>query len=207
MKSIALSAVTIAALSFSACQTLGGSPDALLAGIPADKISPVVEEVAGVDGAADVSSPALLLAASQIRASGANPTCGQFNMNSLSYIANPTGAGMGTGILKTVITGALAGVASGGVSSLGIGNSFLENTVAGTVNQVVFNTAKPAIDSVFPAAESTETMAEIIAAADRIGCPHPTWLGDLSLKDSQKLLKLLTAEFTAADALDVATGG
>ncbi len=208
MKSITLTAAVFAVISLSGCQTIGSSgSDALLSGIPADKIAPVVDADASADGtvnaagvSVDVMSPAMSLAASQIRASGANPVCGQFNMNSLAYIANPAGSGMGIGLLKTIALGTIAGVASGGVSALGIGSSFVENTVAGTVNQVVFNSAKPVVDSIFPAAESTDVAADLSSAAERVGCPNPTsWLKDLSLKDAQKLLTMLSAEFTAVE--------
>jgi len=207
MKSLTLTVAMLAVISMSGCQTLGGSSDALLSGIPAEKIAPIVDATSSVDGSVnvpgvsvDVMSPAMSLAASQIRASGSNPVCGQFNMNSLAYIANPAGSGMGIGLLKTIAVGAIAGVASGGVSALGIGSSFVENTVAGTVNQVVFNAAKPVMDSVFPAAESTDMAAELSSAAERVGCPNPTsWLKDLNLKDAQKLLTLLSSEFTAID--------
>lgn len=204
MKSRACTAALMAVMLLSACQTTGSK--ALLAGIPADKISPVVETAIAAD-AVPVMSPAFNLAAAQIKASGANPTCGQFNMNSLAYMANPAGSGMGTGIIKTVIVGALAGVASGGVSQLGIGSSFVENMVSGTVNQVVFNSAKPVIDSVFPAADSTETLSEMEAAAKQLGCPTPTFLQGLSLKEAQMLLKQLSSEFsTAAKVVDTVKG-
>ncbi len=205
MKALVKIAGLSSLLLFAACQTTGGS-SALLAGIPESQIKPEVVEAATEAAAGEVNSPELLLAASQIRASGANPVCGQFNMNSLAYMAG-SGPVPGIGILKTIAVGAIAGVASGGISTLGIGSSFVENMVAGTANQVVFNTAKPVVDSIFPAADGTETIAEINAAADRVGCPHPTWLQDLSLKDSKKLLALLTAEFSTPDTIVDAVGG
>jgi len=186
MKIFKITALSIATLSLSACATYAPhaadetpqklskvlSGDLLLAGIDAEQIS-----------AEGVSAS---------RLSSLNPVCQTFNTNAAKFAevvisqANigpkPPGGGLGTNLLKTVAFGTLAGAASGGVGSLGIGSSFLELALAGAANQVVFqgsNTAYNAVTSKM-GKKSLEGAAEIIspyqkieAAASQIGCPAP----------------------------------
>ena len=176
---------TILALSLAGCQTFGGgisAEDALFAGIAADKIAPInggdTSNIAdgenSLDAAAlNAASPEFLLAEREIRASTSNPTCAQFNMNTLLYAAKPETPSFGTGLLKTVLLGTMAGAASGGIASLGIGSAFLETAVAGTTNQIVFSSARPVVDAVIPsggvvASEKAETLK---LASARVNCP------------------------------------
>lgn len=221
MRYFTLTAAIAAAISISACQTTGS--DALFTGIAADKIAPIVDVadptlaaggtvgvpgapgVSGVPGipgvSAPVMTPAMSLAAAEIRASGANPVCGQFNMNSLAYAANPKSALPGRGIIKTIARGVIAGAAGGAVTELGIGSAFAESMVAGTVNQVVYNASEPVIDSVLPDGDNSGRAEEISSAAERLSCPNPTtFLKGLSKTDAKALLAMLNAEFSAANA-------
>jgi hypothetical protein len=213
-----LTLTTLLALSLGACQTLGigSSPeDALFAGIAADKIAPIVssETVSAEGASADgldanglsvvAPSPELSLAESAIRASTLNPTCAQFNMNTLLYAAKPNTPGFGTGLMKTLLLGTVAGAASGGIASLGIGSAFLETAVAGTANQLVFNGARPVVDAVIPsggvvASEKAEALKQ---ASERVGCPYPQWVEGLDAKEAALLLGKLTSEAKAASDL------
>jgi len=197
-----------AALSTSACVS---TQSVLLAGIPADAISDKAADAALAGGAAGTGvsvpgipgvvtlTPEMTLAADAIRASGANPVCGQFNMNSLVAVSNPTsGKVPGLGILKVIAVGALSGVAGGLVPELGIESKFVERAVSGTVSQVAFNTAKPIIDGVLPSGQEVDTISKINETAGRLNCPPPSWAGTLSPKDAKTLLAYLTAEFKAA---------
>jgi hypothetical protein len=191
MKILTTAALSLAALSLSACATYAPhavdekpqklskvlSGDLLLAGIDADKIS--------VDG---VTAP---------RLSSLDPVCQTFNTNAAKFaevvvsqanvLPKPPGGGFGTNLLKTVAFGTLAGAASGGVGSLGIGSSFLELALAGAANQVVFqgsNAAYEAVTSkmgkkdvelggVAGAAVALSPYQKVQAAAAQIGCPAP----------------------------------
>lgn len=190
-----------------ACQTFNQSPqDALFAGIAAEKIAPVAEAYNSADGtqggvdvdgvASDFISPEYKLAESEIRASTSNPTCAQFNMNALLFSARPETPGFGTGLMKTVLLGTVAGAASGGVASLGIASAFLETAIAGTVNQVVFSGARPVADAVIPsgAVEPSKKAEQLKTAAERVDCPYPSWVEGLSPKDAASLMKKLTNE-------------
>ena len=210
MKILSLTITSLAVLSLSACSTLKPE-DALLGGISADKIAaaPLSAEEAAAAGTSGVTSSASLLAESQIRGSFNNPTCGQFNMNALAFSAKPETPSFGTGLLKTIILGTLGGVASGGVASLGIGSAFVEAAAVGTANQVVFNGAQPAVDKVVPdgTVGSTEKSIALKEAANRVGCPNPTWAQRLSPKDANRLLKKFDVERKAAKKLAKAVGG
>lgn len=202
------------AVSLMACQTFKASPEeALFAGIAADKIAPAPSASSsdggtasglGLDGAAlDITSPEYKLAESQIRASTSNPTCAQFNMNALLFAARPETPGFGTGLMKTIFLGTVAGAASGGVASLGIASPFLETAIAGTVNQVVFSGARPVADAVIPsgAVEPSKKAAQLKSASERVGCPYPSWVEGLTPSDASLLLKTLTGEAKAAAKL------
>jgi len=223
MRKLAFVLAISAAVSVSACKS---TQDALFTGIPADKIAPVVDAAAAAGGvtapgvpgvgvpgvnvpgvgvpgvgipgvpALPTLSPEMLLAAEAIRASGVNPVCGQFNMNSLAALSRPGGGSIpGLGILKIIAVGAISGVTGGAVSELGIGSRFVETAVAGTVNQVAYNVSKPVVDGLLPSGQEADTVSDIYDAADRVDCPHPKWAEDLSPKDARTLLAVLTAEF------------
>jgi len=195
MKTFIVTALSITALSLSACATHAPhavdetpqklskvlSGDLLLAGIDADKIS--------ADGV------------SASRLSSQSPVCQTFNKNAMSFaevvisqadvIPKPPGGGLGTNLLKTIAFGTIAGAASGGVGSLGIGSSFLELALAGAANQVVYQGSDAAYNAVTSkiGEKSLEGAAEIIspyqkiqAAAAQIGCPAPG-LSALGLDD------------------------
>ena len=190
MKLLTVTALSIAALSLSACATYAPhavdekpqklskvlSGDLLLAGIDADKIS--------VDG---VTAP---------RLSSLDPVCQTFNTNAAKFaevvvsqanvLPKPPGGGFGTNLLKTIAFGTVAGAASGGVGSLGIGSSFLELALAGAANQVVFQGSSAAYDAVTSkigakglekglegAAGILSPYQKVQAAAAQIGCPAP----------------------------------
>lgn len=186
MKLLTITTLSIATLTLSACATYAPhtadetpqklskvlSGDLLLAGIDADKIS--------ADG---ISASSL---------SSQNPVCQTFNKNASKFadvvisqanvVPKPPGGGLGTNLLKTIAFGTVAGAASGGVGSLGIGSSFLELALAGAANQVVFqgsnaaynavtsSKAKKAIDG---AADIMSPYQKVQAAAAQIGCPAP----------------------------------
>lgn len=186
MKTLTTAVLSLAALSLSACATYAPhtvdekpqklskllSGDLLLAGIDADKIS--------ADGV------------SVGRLSSLDPVCQTFNQNSAKFAevlisqANigpkPPGGGLGTNLLKTIAFGTVAGAASGGVGSLGIGSSFLELALAGAANQVVFQGSNAAYDAVTSkigkkglegAAGMISPYEKIQGAAAQIGCPAP----------------------------------
>jgi len=219
MKNLAIALILGTALSVSACKS---TEDILFTGIAADKITPKIDDAAAAAGVSapglpgvsvpgvgvpgvgipgvpglPALSPEMKLAASAIRASGANPVCGQFNMNSLAALSTPgKGSIPGIGILKIIAVGAISGATGGAVSELGIGNQFVEQAVTGTVNQVVYNTSKPIIDGLLPSGQEANKVEDVYEAADRVNCPHPKWAEDLSPKDAKILLAVLTAEFT-----------
>lgn len=175
MKLLTLTLSTAAILALTACQTTGPampSEAMLLSSIPVEKISP--------EGAA----------ISQL--STANPTCVEFYKNSavfaeaykaqLGDLPKAPGGGFGSSLLKTVALGTLAGAASGGVGSLGIGSSFLELALASTASQVVFQGGNTALEAVAGNKEksvATDAMVpasplmQIETAAAKIGCPAP----------------------------------
>jgi len=170
MKKLTLTLSSMAVLALTACQTTGAvkSADELLfSAIPAEKIS--------TEGAA----------ISQLSTS--NPTCVSFYQNAAKFAGLPEvapkapGGGFGVGLLKTIAFGTVAGAASGGVGSLGIGSSFLELALAGAANQVVFQGSNAAFNAVtgdggakvageLPA---LSPLSQIEAAAAKIGCPAP----------------------------------
>ena len=186
MKILTTAALSLAALSLSACATYAPhavdekpqklskvlSGDLLLAGVDADKIS--------ADGV------------SASRLSSLDPVCQTFNKNAMSFakvvvsqanvVPKPPGGGFGTNLLKTIAFGTVAGAASGGVGSLGIGSSFLELALAGAANQVVFQGSNAAYEAVTSktgkkdlegAAGILSPYQKIQAAAAQIGCPAP----------------------------------
>lgn len=175
MKKLKLTLTSMAILALTACQTTSPaipSDAMLLSSIPAEKISPA--------------------GAAKTQLSSTNPTCVEFYKNSavfaeaykdqLGVAPKAAGGGFGGGLLKTVALGTLAGAASGGVGSLGIGSSFLELALASTASQVVFQGSNEALDAISKnkaegelagAAESVSPLAQIETAAAKIGCPAP----------------------------------
>lgn len=205
MRYLALSIGVFAALSASGCKTMDS--DSLFAHIPADKIAPVSDggAVDAQTSASDlangnVMTPAMSAVNSQIRSASVSNVCRQFNLNSLAYVATPSKSMPGLGIVKTIASGVVAGVAGGAVSTIGIESSFVENMVAGTVNQVVYNASRPVLDSVLPGAENADKAAEIASAAERVNCPNPTsWLKGMSLTEAQSLLAILKLDYSDVD--------
>ncbi len=215
MKTLPITLISLAALSLSACATFSPNPqNVLLAGIAEENIKPIptAEDAATAQaGSTDLLSavsPDVVLAESQIRSTFTDPTCGQFSMNALAFASTPElpegGASFGTGLMKTILLGTLAGAASGGVASLGIGSAFVETAVAGTANQIVFNSSGPLVDKVVPdigvSVTSAEKVAEINTAAQRLGCAEPAWVNTLSTTEAAALLAKLNAEGEAARA-------
>lgn len=184
-------------MSLTACSTLSKKPeDLLFGGIAADKIAPAkAVEVDPEDGL-----NAMNIAERRIRSSASNPTCAQFNMNALAFAAAPQVPSFGTDILKTIIMGTVAGAASGGVASLGIGSAFIETAVAGTTNQIVFNGVRPVVDKVVPdlTVGGSEKTAALKTAAERVDCPDPTWLSAMTPIENKVLLTKLNGEALAA---------
>ena len=221
MKTLSLALTSLAVLSLTACATFSTSPEeALFSGIDSSKITPVAATVAGSDGSDKVSfgsgsifggeqSAASKLAESQIRASASNPTCAQFNVNALAFAAKPETPSFGTGLIKTIALGTVAGFASGGVSALGIGSSFLESTAIGTANQVVFNAADPLVDKVIPDGTigGSDKELAIKAAAQRVGCSNPSWASTLNPLEAAALSSKLNKESKAAMKLLKKAGG
>lgn len=177
MKFLAVTALSIVALSLTSCATYAphaadetpqkvSSSDMLLSGISADKIT--------LDGI----SPNKL--------SAENPTCLKLYANTVSYMSRPQGAARAKGFGKTLALGLLAGAASGGVASLGIGSGFLEAALAGTANQVAFQGGKTALDKV-AGGDSEED--KIGMAASQLGCPKPDMAAMKASKKAAKALK------------------
>jgi len=171
MKRLAITALSIAALSLSACATYAphsveetpqkmSTSDMLFTGISDDKIT--------TDG---VSANNL---------SAQNPTCLTFYKNSASFIARPQGSKYAKSFGKTLALGMLAGAASGGVASMGIGSGFLEAALAGTANQVVFQGGNVALDKLGANVSDEDKLG---LAARQIGCPEPDMA---TLKASKK---------------------
>ena len=203
MKTLSLTLTSLAVLSLTACSSLNPE-NALFAGIPAEKVA-AAPEVA-VD--AEEGLNAMNIAERRIRESTSNPTCAQFNMNALAFAAAPEVPGFGTEIIKTVILGTVAGAAGGGVAALGISSNFIETAVAGTVNQVVYNGARPVVDKVIPdrTVGGSEKTATLKTSAERVGCPDPTWLSAMTPVQNQVLLTKLNGEAVAAQKAAETTG-
>lgn len=206
MNTFTLTLTSLAVLSLSACATSSPNSETfLLGGIAADNIktAPVSAETTALDGdisALNAVSPNVSFAESQIRTSLTNPTCAQFNINTLAFATKPETPTFGTGLLKTIIMGTVAGVASGGVSSLGIGSPFIASALAGTANQVAFSGAKPLADKVVPKNSFTGTEKELLikSAAEKIDCPYPSWVSTLSSTEAALLSAKFKAERKAA---------
>lgn len=197
MKTLSLTVSSLLIVSLSACSTLSSKPeDLLFGGISPDKIAPA--KVAAVDPEAGLD--AMNIAERRIRSSVSNPTCAQFNMNALAFAAAPEVPGFGTDIIKTIIMGTVAGAASGGIASVGIGSAFVETAVAGTTNQIVFNGVKPVVDKIVPdlTVGGSEKTVALKTAAERVGCPDPTWLSAMTPIQNKVLLTKLNGEAVAA---------
>jgi len=194
MKRLSITALSIATLSLSACATYAPhaadetpqkmtTSEMLFAGIPAEKIT--------VDGV----SPNTL--------SEQSPTCLTFYKNSVSYMARPQGTKRAKSFGKTLALGLLAGAASGGVASMGIGSGFLEAALAGTANQVVFQGGNTALDKLGANASDEDKLS---VAAGQIGCPEPDVA---AMKASRKASKKAAKEMkkkAKADAKAAADG-
>lgn len=133
--------------------------------------------------------------------SASDPTCLQFYQNTANFaalpvadISGPKPPSFGDKLLKTVVLGTLAGVASGGVAAIGIESSFAEAALIGTVSQVTYNvgdsvydnivgdgTPDPAVPAV-PAIPALTPMQEIEKAAAALGCPAPDQAAIAALK-------------------------
>ena len=197
MKTLSLTLTSLAALSLTACSSLSTDPANLLfAGIPAEKVAAAPEVT--VD--AEEGLNAMNIAERRIRESTSNPTCAQFNMNALAFAAAPEVPGFGTDIIETVILGTVASEAGGGVAALGISSNFIETAVAGTVNQVVYNGARPVVDKAIPdlTVGGSEKTVALKTSAERVGCPDPTWLSAMTPVQNQVLLTKLNGEALAA---------
>ncbi len=215
MKTFSTMLTSLTVISLSACASLSQSPqDVLLGGIDEDKLKPEVTATAeGTSETANLGMPSLVAphvveAESQIRATFPDETCGQFNMNALAFAAVPSlpegKQSVSTSILKTLIMGTVAGAASGGVASLGIGSAFLETMAVGTANQLVFNGTRPVVDKIFPdigaSVTSAEKATEIKTAAARLDCAEPSWVDTLSTAEAKALLAKFALETEAAEA-------
>jgi len=177
MKALKLTLTSMAVLALTACSTTGAvlpSEDMLLSSIPAEKITPA--------GAAIT------------QLSTANPTCVEFYKNTATFaealkaqadiVPKAPGGGFGSSLLKTIALGTVAGAASGGIGSLGIGSSFLEIALASSASQVVFQGGNAALNAVTnkgaeeaiegaAAAASVSPLDQIALAAAKLGCPAP----------------------------------
>lgn len=196
MKLLTVTALSIATLSLSACATYAPhaadetpqkmtTSDMLFAGISEDKIT--------VDGV----SPNQL--------SEQSPTCLTFYKNSMGYMARPQGAKRAKSFGKTLALGLLAGAASGGVASMGIGSGFLEAALAGTANQVVFQGGNTALDKLGASASDEDRLS---VAAKQIGCPEPDVAAmKASKKASKKAAKAMKKKAKADAKAAAAAGG
>lgn len=177
MKPLRLTLTSIFALSLVACQTTSAvkSADAaLFSAIPVEQIS--------AEGAAIT------------QLSTSNPACVSFYKNAAAFAeasklipdvgAKAPGGGLGMGLLKTIALGTVAGAASGGIGSLGIGSSFLELALASATSNVVFQGGNTALNAVTSGGAkeaediaigevSLSPMQQIEAAATKIGCLAP----------------------------------
>jgi hypothetical protein len=161
----------LAAFSLAACKTTlpATSPsDVLLSDISTAEISG--------------TSAARLLSTS-------SPTCLKFYENTAAFAALPTAElngvptpSFGGQLMKTLILGTLSGVASGGVSALGIESQFLESALIGTAGQVTYQAGSTVYDQivgtgipepVVPSVPALSPMQEIEKAAAVLGCPAP----------------------------------
>ena len=167
--------IGVAALSLCGCKTASvlSPTDTLLAGIETSDTS--------------VGSATLL--------SSSDPTCLTFYKNTTDFVSLPadlnvpSAPSFGSSLTKTLVLGTLAGVVSGGVAAVGIGNSFAEAALIGTASQVTYNTGGTVYDKIVgpkPAAETDvpalEPMQEIRKAAETIGCPAPDQASIAALK-------------------------
>lgn len=158
----------LTALSLCACQTTSAIT------------SPSETLLAGIDTSADTAS-----GFTKIR-NASDPTCLAFYKNTTNFVAMPadlnaSGPSFGGTLMKTMVLGTLAGVTSGGVAALGIGNSFAEAALIGTASQVTYNAGSTVYDKIVtptPEPEAAEVpalepMQEIQKAAALLGCPAP----------------------------------
>ena len=165
----------VAALSLCACQTT--SP-----------ITPPSETLlAGLETSSNAQTGSTKLLSAN------DPTRLTFYKNTTAFVSQPADFGVngpstpsfGGSLMKTLVLGTLAGVASGGVAAIGIGNSFAEAALIGTASQVTYNTggsiydkivtpeADPEAQAEAKAIAALDPMQEIQKAAAILGCPAP----------------------------------
>ena len=165
----------VAALSLCACQTTS-------------TITPPSETLlSGIDTSVD-TQPGFTKALS-----ASDPTCFTFYKNTTAFVSQPADYGVGGSVtpsfggslVKTLVLGTLAGVASGGVAAIGISNSFAEAALIGTASQVTYNTGSTVYDKIVTPQPDPEAQAEAAAiaaldpmqeiqkAAAILGCPAP----------------------------------
>lgn len=168
----------VAVLSLAACQTTGAAQ------------SPSQTLYSNID-VANISETG-----TATRRSGTDSVCVTFYQNTASYVAQPASVKPkgGSGLLKTLVLGSLAGVASGGVAALGISSSFAEAALIGTASQMTYNTGETVYDKIVGPddVQDTETaltpMEEIEKAAAALGCPAPDKLALKGAKAGTKEL-------------------
>lgn len=105
--------------------------------------------------------------------SASDPTCLTFYKNTTAFVSQPADLGVGGpaapsfggSLMKTLVLGTLAGVASGGVAAIGIGNSFAEAALIGTASQVTYNTGSTVYDKIVTPQPDPEALAEVKAIA------------------------------------------
>ena len=128
--------------------------------------------------------------------SATDPTCSTFYKNTTDFVSLPadlnvpSAPSFGSSLAKTLVLGTLAGVVSGGVAAVGIGNSFAEAALIGTASQVTYNTGGTVYDKIVgpkpdaetPDVPTLEPMQEIQKAAAAIGCPAPDQAAIAALK-------------------------
>jgi hypothetical protein len=115
--------------------------------------------------------------------SAEDPICLQFYANGTQYVTQNTASG-GTSFAKTL---ALAGAASGGIASIGIGSAFLETAIAGTANQVVYQGGQKVLDNNQNA--KPDPIADVNARAGALGCPPMSMATIKASKEAAKALK------------------
>ena len=175
---------------------LPGAPGVPSVDAPGLPSVPAIPSIGSVISASpgSVSVPGLSAADLVPTLSASNPTCLQFYKNTANFVSlpsadvslpsAPSGPSFGGTLLKTLVLGTLSGVASGGVAALGIGNSFAEAALIGTVSQVTYNTGSTVYDGIVGKSGADDVpgvadvpaltpMQEITKAAATLGCPAP----------------------------------
>ena len=173
----------VAALSLCACKTTPSFT------------SPSEALLAGIDTSAETQPGFTRIL------SASDPTCLTFYKNTTNFVSlpedlsvnGPSGPSFGRDLMKTMVLGTMAGVVSGGVAAIGIGNSFAEAALIGTASQVTYNTGSTVYDKIVgpstcadvpevPQVPALEPMQEIRKAAATLGCPAPDQAAIAALK-------------------------